>query len=322
MSAVGSEDAEGSVSRMNRLDALLARGTSVIDGGLSTQLERLGCVLEGSLWTGQALLATPELIERAHRDFIDAGAKVVITASYQLSRQGFEAVGLTAAEADEALRRSVQVARAAVASAVSAGVAEAGDVLVAASVGPYGAILHDGSEYRGNYGLTHDELVAFHSERIAVLASAEPDLFAVETIPDAVEAAAIAEVLAHYPEIPAWVSFSAGTEDTVWAGQSIADAVAAVDAVPSVRAVGVNCVEPGLVSGLVASIRAVTDLPIVVYPNAGGAWDAASGEWSGSVADPLAAQASFWRAHGVALVGGCCGTDATAIAALSRALTQ
>ena len=310
------------MNKVNRLDSLLARGTSVIDGGLSTQLERLGCVLEGTLWTGQALLANPELIERAHRDFIEAGATVIITASYQLSRQGFEALGLTADQADEALRRSVQVARAAVSSAVSAGVPGAADVLVAASVGPYGAILHDGSEYRGNYGLTHDELVAFHAERIAVLASAAPDLFAVETIPDAREAVAIAEVLANYPEIPAWVSFTAGSESSVWAGQSIEEAVEAVVGVASVRAVGVNCVDPSLVAGLVSRIRAVTTLPIVVYPNAGGSWDAVTGEWSGSHADPLAAQASFWRDNGVALVGGCCGTDATAIAALSTALAH
>lgn len=304
------------------LDLLLAQGTSVIDGGLSTQLERLGCVLEGSLWTGQTLLSNPELIERAHRDFIEAGAKVVITASYQLSRQGFVASGLIASHADEALHGSIRVARAAVASAVTAGVSGAADVLVAASVGPYGAILHDGSEYRGNYGLAHSELVEFHGERIAVLASAAPDLFAVETIPDALEAAAIAAVLAHYPEIPAWVSFSAGTESTLWAGQSIEDAVAAVAGVPSVRAVGVNCVDPSLVAPLVARIRSVTTLPIVVYSNAGGSWDPASGEWSGSQADPPAAQASFWRDNGVALVGGCCGTDAAAIAALSLALAE
>jgi homocysteine S-methyltransferase len=301
------------------LGRLLGRGTSVIDGGLSTQLERLGCILEGSLWTGQTLLSDPELIERAHRDFIKAGAKVVIAASYQLSRQGFVARGLTAAQADEALLRSVQVARAAVTSAIAAGVAAA-DVLVAASVGPYGAILHDGSEYRGNYGLTHSELVDFHAERIAVLARAAPDLFAVETIPDATEAAAIAEVLAHYPEIPAWVSFTAGTESTLWAGQSIEGAVSAVTGVPSVRAVGVNCVDPSLVAPLVARIRAVTGLPIVVYPNAGGSWDSVSGEWSGAQADPLVAQTSFWRDNGVALVGGCCGTDAATIAALSAAL--
>jgi homocysteine S-methyltransferase len=177
---------------------LLQRGTSVIDGGLSTQLERRGCVLDGTLWTGRTLLNNPELIEQAHRDFIEAGAKVVITASYQVSRKGFQAEGLTAADADDALRKSVQVARIAAADT---------DVLVAASVGPYGAILHDASEYKGNYGLTHEELVAFHSERITVLASAEPDLFAVETIPDALEAAAVAAVLVAFPHIPAWVPF-------------------------------------------------------------------------------------------------------------------
>lgn len=290
---------------------LLQRGTSVIDGGLSTQLERRGCVLEGTLWTAHTLLNNPELILQAHRDFIEAGAKVVITASYQISRKGFQAVGLTASDADEALRKSVQIARAAAADT---------DVLVAASVGPYGAILHDGSEYKGNYGLTHDELVAFHTERMAVLASAEPDLFAVETIPDAREAAAVAVVLATFPHIPAWVSFSCGTDSTLWAGQPIEEAVQAVAAVETVRAVGVNCVDPSLVAPLVEHIRSVSALPIVVYSNAGGSWSAETGEWSGAEADPLAAQASFWREKGIALVGGCCGTDAAAIKALAAAL--
>jgi len=293
------------------LDQLLQRGTSVIDGGLSTQLERRGCVLEGTLWTGQTLLSNPELIEQAHTDFIEAGAKVVITSSYQISRKGFQAVGLTAAQADAALRRSVQVARAA-----SFGT----EVLVAASVGPYGAILHDASEYKGNYGLTHEELVAFHTERISVLAEAQPDLFAVETIPDALEAAAVAEVLALFPDIPAWVSFSCGTGSTVWAGQPIEEAVNAVAAVKSVRAVGVNCVDPNLVASLLSHIRSVTELPLVVYTNAGGSWSAETGEWSGAEADPLAAKASFWREQGVSLVGGCCGTDAAAIASLNAAL--
>jgi len=294
-------------------DQLLQRGTSVIDGGLSTQLERRGCVIEGTLWTGHTLLSSPELIEQAHRDFIAAGAKVIITSSYQVSRKGFEDVGLTAAEADGALQRSVQIARAA---------ADGTDVLVAASVGPYGAILHDASEYKGNYGLTHGELVAFHTERIAVLAGAGPDLFAVETIPDAAEAAAIVAVLATYPDIPAWVSFSCDTESTLWAGQPIEEAVRLVAAAKSVRAVGVNCVDPAFVPALVARIRTATDLPIVVYSNAGGSWSAEAGEWSGAEVTALAAKIAPWREQGVSLVGGCCGTDAAAIAALNAALAR
>lgn len=284
----------------------------VLDGGLSTQLEAQGEDISGSLWTGRVLLSHPEAVTRAHAAFAAAGADVVITASYQLSRWGFEQAGLAPADADAALRAATAAARAAV---------EPGRTKVAASVGPYGAILHDGSEYRGRYGRSRAQLVAFHRERLDVLVASAPDLLAVETIPDVDEAEALADVLADHPDMPAWLSFSAMDDARTCAGQPIEEAVAVAASIPSVVAVGVNCTDPRYITGLVARMRAATPLAIVVYPNAGGDWDAATGEWRGDVVPggvfPEAA-VSAWRAAGATAIGGCCGTDARAISAIAR----
>lgn len=290
------------------LDALLRERVLVLDGGLSTQLERRGQDISGPLWTAQALLGDPAAVAGAHADFAAAGAQVVITASYQVSRQGFAAIGRSAEDADAALAASVRVAR-----------TGARDALVAASVGPYGAVLHDGSEYRGDYGLSHRQLVDFHAARIDPLLSEAPDLLAVETIPDVREIDALVEVLASAPEVPAWVTVTARDEERLWAGQRIEEAVAAASAAPSVAAVGVNCTDPRLVPALVARIAAVSDLPVVAYPNAGGTWDARTGEWEdasgvGDVSGLLDA--------GVRIVGGCCGTDAGAIRALAAQVAR
>ena len=264
------------------------------------------------------LLDSPAAVQRAHADFVRAGAGVVITGSYQVSRWGFQQAGMTAADADAALRASTAAARMAVA-AVPGAVAR-----VAASVGPYGAILHDGSEYRGRYGRSHRELVDFHRERLDVLAATGPDLLAVETIPDVDEAAALVEVLGDHPGLPAWISFSAVDDAHVCAGQSIEEAVAVAAAAPSVVAVGINCTDPRFVAGLVARMRAVSDLPIVVYPNAGGEWDPADGLWHGSAAADGAAFPDAvvrgWVEAGATAVGGCCGTDARSISRVAAVL--
>lgn len=285
------------------LRALLREQVLVLDGGLSTQLQRRGQDISGPLWTAQALLDDPAAVAGAHADFAAAGAHVVITASYQVSRAGFAAIGRSATETDAALAASVRVARSAAPSA-----------LVAASVGPYGAVLHDGSEYRGDYGLSHGQLVDFHRPRVEVLAAAAPDLLAVETIPDVREVEAIVEVLADVPQTPAWICVTARDAERLWAGQRVEEAIAVAASAPSVVAVGVNCTDPRVVLELLRRIAGATDLPLVAYPNAGGTWSAETGTWTdatglGDVTDLLRA--------GVRAVGGCCGTDADAIRALA-----
>jgi homocysteine S-methyltransferase len=296
------------MASMGLRSLLAAPGTVVIDGGLSTQLEAAGHDLRDPLWTARTLLDDPSAIADAHRAFAVAGAQVVITASYQVSREGFASVGLDRGQADDALIASVQAARAAVMGS---------GVLVAASVGPYGASSHDGAEYRGNYGRTERQLAQFHAPRIEVLRAAEPDLLAVETIPDILEVRALLSVLP--TDVPAWVSVTASDGGRLRAGQPIEEAVAACAGHPAVMAVGINCTEPMHVPSLLQRMARVTDLPLIAYPNAGGSWDAASATWIGP-RQPIGAAARDWVDHGARLVGGCCGTDAQAIGRLARAV--
>jgi homocysteine S-methyltransferase len=282
----------------------------VIDGGLSTELERLGAKIQGELWTGRALLEDPALVAEAHRAFALAGAEVVISSSYQLSRQGFEEIGLTAADADEALRQSIRVAKDAVAGT---------NAKVAASIGPYGAVLHDGSEYRGVYAVGQAELEKFHSERLAVLLEESPDFLAIETIPNVVEAKALAQVLKNV-DVPKWFSFTAGSSELLWSGEKVEDAVREIAELPNLVAVGFNCVAPELVAGLAERIKPLINAEIIAYPNRGGTWDSAAGVWLGNAPRELASWLDEWTAAGVTWVGGCCSTDSRDIASVKDAL--
>jgi homocysteine S-methyltransferase len=302
------------VDRFER--AIAERGTRILDGGLSTQLERGGADLLDPLWTAHILLDDPAAILIAHLAFLDAGADVLIAASYQVSFEGFAARGVDSAATADALRMSVAIAREAAATRADR------RAIVAASVGPYGAILANGAEYRGDYGLTHAELVAFHRRRIEVLLDAAPDLLAIETIPSIVEARALVEVLAGLPDARAWFAFTCADGATLADGTPFAEAIALVDASPQVLAVGVNCTAPEFVAELICVVRGVTAEPIVVYPNRGGRWDPAARQWVGSEATDLPDLALTWQAAGATLIGGCCGTDAADIHELAEALRK
>ena len=295
----------------------------VLDGGLATQLEAQGCDLSDRLWSARLLVEDPEAILAAHLAFLRAGARVVTTASYQATFEGFAARGIGHDEAAGLLRRSVALASLARdrfrAERASAGEGDPGPLLVAASVGPYGAMLADGSEYRGRYGLTIDELAAFHRERLAILAGSGADLLAAETIPELEEAAAIVQLLDETPGSRAWISFSCADGGHLRSGVPIEAAVEAVAGSPAVVAVGVNCTAPEHVEELVRRIGAGTAKPIVVYPNGGEGWDAAARRWTGTErgrVDP--ATALRWHAAGAALIGGCCRVTPDQIALLAE----
>ncbi len=284
----------------------------VVDGGLGSTLEAGGTDLAAPLWSAKALVEQPGLVQQVHEAFFRAGADVAVTASYQVSEEGFVAAGLPADQARAALVASVAVARAA---AVAAG----GDRLVAASVGPYGAVLADGSEYHGRYALTGAELTAFHRRRLAVLEDAGPDLLAIETQPTLAEAEAVLEALeADGP--PVWVTFTCVAGARTAGGDGLADAGARVAAHPRVAAVGVNCTAADDIPDALDAL-AGTGLPLVACPNAGGAWDADARLWryAGTGAlDP--GRVAGWVAQGARLVGGCCGVGPDDIAALRRSL--
>jgi homocysteine S-methyltransferase len=276
-----------------------------LDGGLSTALENNGNKLTTSLWTGELILTKPSEITKAHLDFINAGSEIIITSSYQLSYLGCGKRGWSQAQTDDALRASTHLAKDAV-------TASGRDVKVAASVGPYGAALADGSEYKGNYGVTKTFLKDFHARRLEVLIASSPDLLALETMPDTFEVEVLLELLSDCP-IPYWVSYSCKADNQTNAGQSFTEAVSlAKDAM----AVGINCTAPELIADLLLST--VSDKPFVVYPNSGRSWNANTKEWEGS------SEAGFsellvksWISAGAQIIGGCCGIGADEVSNLS-----
>ena len=305
-------------------DALGAGEPLLLDGGLSTQLEAQGADLSDRLWSARLLADDPAEIVEAHLAFYRAGARVATTASYQATFEGFAGRGIDRAGAEALMRQSVALAALA-RDQVAAEDAVAGRPpvrrFVAASVGPYGAMLADGSEYRGNYGRTIAELRDFHRDRLAVLAATDSDVLAVETIPEVEEAAAVAELLRQVEGAAAWVSFSCRDGGHLCSGAPVEEAVAAVDGKPGIVAVGVNCTAPEHLDELVRRIRAATALPIVVYPNSGEGWDAAARRWTGTGRDRVdPGAARRWRGLGAGLVGGCCRVTPDQIAVLAPAL--
>ena len=284
----------------------------VADGGLATELEARGNDLSDSLWSARLLMDAPAQVRDAHLAFFQAGAVIATSASYQASFEGFARRGLGRRDAAGLMRRSVDLARAARAEMAGDGRTR----WVAASVGPYGAALADGSEYRGRYGLSVRELAAWHRPRLEVLAGACPDVLALETVPDIDEAEALMAAISGLG-IPAWLSYSIAGERTR-AGQPLSEAFAVAAGVPEVVAVGVNCCTPSDVPMAIAAAREVTGKPVIVYPNSGEEWDARRRTWAGP-SRYSAGLAQQWIAAGAKIAGGCCRVRPADIAVIARA---
>lgn len=288
----------------------------VLDGGLATLLEAHGHDLTSALWSAQLLVQNPGAITAAHREYFRAGAQVAITASYQASLPGLAAIGLGRVEAEQALRRSVDLARTAAADGVNeATAAGSGPRWVATSVGPYGAALADGSEYRGDYGLTVRQLRDWHRPRLEILADAGGDVLAIETIPCAAEVEALLTEIQAL-DAPAWLSLTC-PDGRTRAGERVDEVFAMAAGVDQVIAVGVNCVESAEAADLVAAAAENSGKPAVVYPNSGEDWDAQARAWAGR-ATFGPEHAAVWVASGARLVGGCCRVGPQAIRRLAR----
>jgi homocysteine S-methyltransferase len=296
----------------------------VIDGALATELERRGCDLKDELWSAKVLLEQPEVIRQVHLDYFKAGADCAITASYQATVQGFAKRGLNEKEAITLIQRSVRLAMEARDEFWSGGSNRLGRAkpFVAASVGPYGAFLADGSEYRGNYGLTEKELMDFHRLRMQALIEAGADILVCETIPCLIEAQAIAKLLKEFPNITAWVSFTARDERYISEGQAFADCVKQLEDNSQIEAIGINCTPPNYVPSLIREARKATNKPILVYPNSGETYDAMENDWTGDpVFESFGEHAREWYEAGARMIGGCCRTtpeDIRVIASWAR----
>jgi homocysteine S-methyltransferase len=302
---------------------LSRQGFVLLDGGLATALEARGQKLADSLWSARVLLDAPEVVRAVHRDYLGAGADCIATVTYQATFQGFAMRGLSDAQAEDALKAAVSLAVEERDAFWADPARRPGRLkpLVAASVGPYGAYLADGSEYTGRYDLDEDALVDFHRRRWRVLAASPADLLGCETIPSLPEVRALVRLLAETPERWGWISFQCRDEAHLADGSDVADAVGVCHGAERIAGVGFNCVPPDRVDGLLAAARSVTDKPLVVYPNSGEGWDAARKVWlpAPPQADP-AARAPAWRAQGASVLGGCCRTGPGTIARMRAAL--
>jgi homocysteine S-methyltransferase len=305
-------------------------GVVILDGGLATELERRGADLRDPLWSAKLLLENPALIRHVHRDYLEAGADVVTSASYQASFEGLARRGVTRQEAAKVMGLSVRLAReareeflAGTSSAACRAQMQKTIPLVAASIGCYGAVLHDGSEYRGDYGLSAGQLMDWHRPRLEALAAAGADLVACETIPSLVEAEALVRLLGEFPQLPAWLSFSCRDAERVWHGETLAECVDVADTGKNILAVGVNCTRPQWAQMLLLSIVNRTRKLLLAYPNSGEVWDASQYCWrSEEIPFDWAQGAMAWRAAGARLIGGCCRTMPATIREIASALTS
>jgi len=294
---------------------------TVIDGGLATELEARGHDLSDRLWSARVLLTEPDAIEDVHLAYFRAGARVATTASYQATVPGFAAAGLDRAAALAAIARSVELARRARDRYADETGLPASDLLVAGSVGPYGAMLADGSEYRGDYDPGPPALREVHAPRIEALLSAGVDILALETIPTTREAAVLLD-LVEETGARAWLSYQCRDSASTAAGEPFGDAVALANGRVGLVAIGVNCTAPRFVPDLLVVAASATDLPLVAYPNGGDRWVAARRRWvaaePGGAYEPHAV--AGWADLGASWLGGCCGTGPGDIRALADAL--
>ncbi len=302
---------------MNPIASILDRYPAlVIDGALATELESRGYNLKDELWSAKILLEQPEAIKQLHYDYFKAGADCVITASYQATIEGFMKRGLTEEQAIDLIKKSVRLA-------IEARDEFWGDEsnrigrakpFVAASVGPYGAYLADGSEYRGNYGLTEEQLIEFHRPRMKALVEAGAELLACETIPSPIEARALVKLLGEFEGLSAWVSFSCCDEAHICEGEKLEVCIRQVESSPQVAAVGINCTSPKFIPSLIREAKKATHKPILVYPNSGESYSAEKKDWNDDpVYESFGHEAKEWYNAGARLIGGCCRTSPTDI---------
>ena len=290
----------------------------VLDGAMATELEARGCDLTDTLWSAKVLIENPELIYQVHYDYFKAGAQVAITASYQATPQGFARRGLSEGESVRLIARSVELASRARTDYL-AEQPDAGTLLIAGSVGPYGAFLADGSEYRGDYALPQQEMMDFHRPRMGALIDAGADILACETMPSFAEIQALVALLQEFPATPAWFSFTLRDSEHLSDGTPLSEVVALLDGCPQAVALGINCIALDQVTAALEALSSLTAKPLVVYPNSGEQYDATSKTWhSDASACTLTDNLQEWQKAGAKLIGGCCRTTPADIAAIAQ----
>lgn len=272
----------------------------LIDGGLSNVLEKNGHNLNHKLWSAKLLAENADAIKKVHLAYLNAGAQCLITSSYQASIQGLIDGGYNKTEAEFLLRKTTEIAEEAI-------LETGAQALIAASIGPFGAFLADGSEYRGDYKISDEALTEFHAARLKVLETTSADLYACETIPSIQEAKVLAELLDDLSK-PSWISFSCKDGSHISDGTSIIDCANILADHSNIFAIGINCTKPANISELINNLKASDwNKKIIVYPNSGEVFNAANKTWVDTTdAHNFTEMTREWLALGADMVGGCC----------------
>ena len=310
---------------MNTIEEILQKQkVFILDGALGTQIQKNGHDVNDSLWSAKFLNEDTSVIKEVHKQYLEAGADCIITSSYQASIEGFLKKGFSKEKAIELIKLSINIAK------------EARDEfwetfedkqtrvkpLVAASIGPYGAYLADGSEYSGDYKISDEELKDFHKKRLEIIVETNPDILACETIPLLKEAKIVCDLLKQYPHIASWITFSAKNENYTNAADDIKECMTYLNTQEHISAVGINCTAPQYIPMLIENIKSVCSKPIVIYPNGGSRYNPITKLWErGELsAQDFAKLAYLWYTKGATVIGGCCETTPNEIECIRKTL--
>ncbi len=294
----------------NFLDLLSSNTTLLADGAMGTVLHARGVGFNQCF--DELNLTHPALVADIHREYIEAGAQMVLTNTFGSNRFKLEKHGLEEQVA-EINRAGVELARRVVAASFK-------DVLIAGDIGPLGVRI-------APFGRVQlDDARAAFSEQIEALSAAGVDLLVIETVSDLYEireaVRAAREVAArHGKTLPVVASVTFTRDDRTVLGDNPAKVSSTLQAA-GVDVIGVNCSGgPSQLLRILKQMHAVApEARFWVKPNAG--WPEQVGGRIMYPADPeyFGEYAVAFREAGAAVVGGCCGTTPQHIAAMRRAL--
>ncbi len=307
---------------MNKIEKVLSEYPFVIlDGGFATELEKKGFDLKDRLWSAKILAEDPDAVRDVHLSYLNAGADCIITSSYQATVPGFISAGYSRSEAVDLIGMSVRIASDAVKQfhESSPDMSKRPEPFIAASAGCYGSFLADGSEYRGDYHLDVNGYKSFHRERVDILAGAGAEIIAFETFPSLEEAAAVAELMDEYNELSCWIVFSMQNALLTSHGDNFVDCIRFLNGRKNIAAYGINCSPPGFITPALESLNAELKKRFVVYPNSGEHYHTDCSCWQDdSAASDYRKLAEEWYSRGARLIGGCCRTGPSDIAAIKN----
>lgn len=295
----------------------------IIDGALASELQRRGCDLNDSLWSAKVLIEQPELIQQVHYDYFKAGADCAITASYQATPMGFAQKGIELEESIKLIKTSVKLAQQAKMQYLN-DIKQDKALLIAGSVGPYGAYLANGSEYTGDYQLSESEFIAFHKDRVTALIDAGVDILACETMPSFLEIKALVKLIQQFPMVNCWFSLTLKDQQHISDGTPLTEVIEYLNSIEQIVSVGINCIALEKVTPALEVLSKLTSKPLIVYPNSGEEYDPTTKQWHKNHHHncTFANQLDTWIKLGAKLIGGCCQTTPEDIVEIHQLLNK